>query len=346
MKKCKVLIAIGCGLIVSACGGGGGGTTPTTSISVGNTAPVADAGAAQRFVVGTQVSLDGSASSDFERDPLTYAWTLVSKPPGSLAKLSDGAISKPSLTVDVPGTYSASLVVNDGKANSAPAQTTVVVGSVPFDALQGSWDAAINGSTDKLTVSISGNTLTIKVTRFLEPTCLYTAPLTAARDGIGAGTYNCSDFASGTWQLLDMQKNDQADIYIQLNKGAALQRIYGMNPTGLNVARPLPAAIATLAGMYRGIATGGPFGTDSVRDLQLSVSGTKLDISIPRFFSGTCQYSATIQADGKSVVGATYRCSDFSTGTWSLNDLRTLDGGDLYLSLTVGSDVRRVYGVK
>ena len=100
-------------------------TTVTVSITaaVANVAPVANAGVAQNVVAGSAVTLDGSASSDANSDPLTYAWTLTSKPSGSTAVLSSTTSVKPTFTANLAGTYVASLTVNDGKVNS----TTVTV---------------------------------------------------------------------------------------------------------------------------------------------------------------------------------------------------------------------------
>jgi len=90
----------------------------TVTASVANAAPVANAGVAQNVVAGSVVSLDGSASSDANSDPLTYAWTLTSKPAGSTAALSSATSAKPTFTADVAGTYVGTLTVNDGKVNS------------------------------------------------------------------------------------------------------------------------------------------------------------------------------------------------------------------------------------
>ena len=90
---------------------------PESSVAV-NVAPVANAGIAQSVVAGSVVILDGSASSDANGGKLTYAWTLTSKPAGSDAALSSSTAVKPTYTVDVAGTYVASLVVNDGQLNS------------------------------------------------------------------------------------------------------------------------------------------------------------------------------------------------------------------------------------
>jgi hypothetical protein len=49
--------------------------TTTVTAAVANSAPVANAGAYQNVVAGTTTTLDGSASSDANGDPLTFLWT-------------------------------------------------------------------------------------------------------------------------------------------------------------------------------------------------------------------------------------------------------------------------------
>ena len=84
-------------------------------ISTGNVAPVADAGPDQGGIAtGTLVTLNGSASSDADGDPLTYGWSLTSTPAGSTAALDDPTSSMPTFTVDRAGTYTAQLIVSDG----------------------------------------------------------------------------------------------------------------------------------------------------------------------------------------------------------------------------------------
>ena len=95
--------------------------TATTS----NAAPVANPGAAQSVTTGTLVTLNGNASSNANGDALTYAWALTSKPTGSVAALTGSASALSTFTADLAGTYVASLMVNDGKVNSAPTTITV-----------------------------------------------------------------------------------------------------------------------------------------------------------------------------------------------------------------------------
>ncbi len=130
MRTWKTLAAALVVAVVAGCGGGGGGGSEGTPPPVAvNAAPVANAGSAQSVVAGSVVTLDGSRSTDADRDSLTFAWTLTSKPSGSSASLSGSTSASPTFTADVAGTYTASLVVSDGKATSS-ASTVSVVASV------------------------------------------------------------------------------------------------------------------------------------------------------------------------------------------------------------------------
>ena len=82
--------------------------------AVADDRPDADAGEDQTVATGDTVFLDGSASSDPNGDPLTYGWTLVSKPDGSTASLTDADTATPSFVADLNGEYRVLLVVSDG----------------------------------------------------------------------------------------------------------------------------------------------------------------------------------------------------------------------------------------
>ncbi|MEW5800483.1 MAG: PKD domain-containing protein, partial [bacterium] len=97
----------------------------TVVIDTENTAPVADAGPDRTAHVTDTVTLDGTGSSDVDGDALTYSWSLVSIPAGSSAVLFDPTSINPAFVVDVPGTYVAQLIVNDGTVDSA-ADTVVI----------------------------------------------------------------------------------------------------------------------------------------------------------------------------------------------------------------------------
>ena len=88
--------------------------------------PVANAGPDQTVFVTQVVTLDGSASSDIDGDPLTYQWSFVSRPEGSTAALSSPTAVNPSFTADKAGTYTVQLIVNDGTFDSAPDTVNIV----------------------------------------------------------------------------------------------------------------------------------------------------------------------------------------------------------------------------
>ncbi|HKY02283.1 MAG TPA: PKD domain-containing protein, partial [Burkholderiales bacterium] len=91
---------------------------PGCAMPVPNRAPVADAGPDQDVTVGAMVTLNGASSNDPDSDPLTYLWSVISKPAGSLVALSNAIVVSPTLTIDKPGRYEFRLLVNDGKVVS------------------------------------------------------------------------------------------------------------------------------------------------------------------------------------------------------------------------------------
>ena len=103
-------------LILSACGGGNAGPQA-------NRAPIADAGPAQNVTAPVSIQLAGGGT-DPDQDIITYSWTLT-KPAGSGASLLNYHYPTPTFVADLPGTYVATLVVNDGKLDSAPSSVTI-----------------------------------------------------------------------------------------------------------------------------------------------------------------------------------------------------------------------------
>jgi len=81
--------------------------------------PVAQAGADRTVQVGLGYTLDGDGS-DPEYDFLSFEWSLVSAPAGSLATLDPAPGRTVDFTPDIEGEYVFSLVVSDPLASSAP----------------------------------------------------------------------------------------------------------------------------------------------------------------------------------------------------------------------------------
>ena len=99
----------------------------TVTVTSNNVAPVANAGLSQSTAVGQTVTLNGSGSNDPDGDPLTYKWSLTSVPSGSQAVISNPTAQIASFVPDLPGTFVAQLIVNDGIVDSTPATVQIQV---------------------------------------------------------------------------------------------------------------------------------------------------------------------------------------------------------------------------
>ena len=137
----------------------------TVTISVESLRPVAHAGADQHLVTVRQtVQLDGSGSSDADGDALSFRWALTTRPAGSQATLTNSTLVNPTLVADVPGTYVAQLIVNDGTLDSAPDSVSIsafvpggmvdpVGDATPFPSVQVSPDlVAVTVGTDGMSL--------------------------------------------------------------------------------------------------------------------------------------------------------------------------------------------------
>jgi VCBS repeat-containing protein len=122
------------GVVVDVCDPGGLCTTARTEVTVTpvNDAPEADArvGFDGPVLVGSEVVLDGTASTDVDGDPLTHRWAQVDGPSLALAAPGEAGSSDPATTAFTPhepGAYAVALTVCD--PNQRCSTDTVVVGA-------------------------------------------------------------------------------------------------------------------------------------------------------------------------------------------------------------------------
>ncbi|HTE41176.1 MAG TPA: PKD domain-containing protein, partial [Steroidobacteraceae bacterium] len=99
----------------------------TAVISTINSAPVANAGADLHVYVGETVVLDGLQSIDADDDALAFSWSLINRPVSSTAELVAADNPRATFTADVPGLYVAQLIVNDGRVDSVPDTSQIVI---------------------------------------------------------------------------------------------------------------------------------------------------------------------------------------------------------------------------
>ncbi|HEY9159531.1 MAG TPA: PKD domain-containing protein [Desulfomonilia bacterium] len=117
--------------------------TDTMTLSVPNRAPTANAGADQTAVkyANRTVQISGSGSSDLDGDTLTYSWSVTSRPTGSSATLSSTTIVNPTITLDLPGSYTIQLIVDDGTVSSAADTIILTTSQATYTT---SWEAPSN----------------------------------------------------------------------------------------------------------------------------------------------------------------------------------------------------------
>ena len=171
----------------------------SVTVSTVNTKPVANAGPNQTVNIGATVVLSGSGSSDVDGDPLTYLWTLTQRPADSSAVLTGANTVSPTFVADRRGTYTAQLIVNDGKESSDTSTVTITVQGNTTPVANAGPDQTVNvsalvqlngsGSTDvdgdPLTYRWSLTTLPASSTATLSSTTTPNPTFTADR----AGTY-------------------------------------------------------------------------------------------------------------------------------------------------------------
>jgi hypothetical protein len=103
--------------------------SPETFVTIisENHLPVANAGEDISLPVSSLVQLNGNKSFDPENSPLSYYWTLTSKPSGSTATLNKNNISNPTFIADIAGSYRFRLVVSDGELQSTQDEILITI---------------------------------------------------------------------------------------------------------------------------------------------------------------------------------------------------------------------------
>ena len=188
----------------------GHGAAAAASATTNNQPPTADAGTVQTVDEGDAVTLDGSASSDPERQPLTYVWTQTA---GTLVSLSATTVSMPTFTAPdlvANETLTFSLTVNDG-AQDSTADTVTVTVRADNDAPTA--DAGTDQTVDEGdTVTLDGSASTDPESQSLTYAWTQTAGTTVSLSSSSAAepTFTAPDLAANATLTFSLTVNDGA----------------------------------------------------------------------------------------------------------------------------------------
>jgi Tol biopolymer transport system component len=149
MKIFKLSILIGVSLLIFSC------EKEKSDNNAQNIKPIADAGADQMINIGDTAFLYGVGSTNPTEAELSYSWTLVSKPLGSEALLTNTEAIDPYFIPGVEGEYIIQLIVGNGEESSN-------ADSVVITAIKGNIAPLSNAGIDQKvvvtkTVQLDGN---------------------------------------------------------------------------------------------------------------------------------------------------------------------------------------------
>jgi chitinase len=131
-------------------------SSATVHITAQNYPPVANAGLNRTVPKNAPVTVDASASTDPDNDPLSFSWVLTSTPSGSTATLSSPTSAQATFTPDLVGTYVATVTVSDGVFSSNASVDITAVDTPPV-ANAGTGQAANAGNLVTLDGSASAD---------------------------------------------------------------------------------------------------------------------------------------------------------------------------------------------
>jgi hypothetical protein len=245
----------------------------TVSLNVNpvNDAPIANAGLDQivdATGLTTSVTLDGSASTDVDGDPLAYAWAEAGSPLGTGARL----------TVPFsPGAHTLTLTVTDptGASGTDDVVVTVRDGTPPTTAASLVGTAGTNGwfrSAVTVTLSASDTGSGVAGTTYSVdggPTTAYGSPVVVSGDGAHALQFSSTDQAGNHESLQSVSfRIDTTLPGISFGTPTPAPNALGWNNTDVSI--PFTSSDAT-----SGIAATTPVASPLVLSLEgLAVRGT------------------------------------------------------------------------
>jgi len=265
-------------------------------IAVSNNPPIANAGGSYNGTEGVAVTFDGSGSYDSDGDPLTYAW--------SFGDGSPGVGVNPAHAYTTAGTYTVTLVVNDGKVNSDPSTTTAtitegsgspVVDIGPDQSVLIGETVTFNGSTSSTPWNFGDGTTSneITTTHTYSAAGTYTATLTVT---------DSASLTTGTDTAIVTVTGEEPTLVVHVDDIAIATKTAGPNITAIAKvivvdAGNIPVGGATVSGVWSGLTSDTDAGVTDV-DGSVSLSSDRVrNVGSGEIFTFTIE---TILKDGGS----------------------------------------------
>ena len=301
--------------------------------------PTANAGQAQTVLHGAVVTLNGSGT-DPQNLPLTYHWSLIHTPTNSAASLSNPALPNPTFVADLPGTFIAQLIVNNGVLNSAPSTVMISTTNTPPLANAGTGQTVAVGSLVTLDGSGSSDADHDPITykwSILNAPGGSTASLSSAT---AVGPTFTADVAG--MFVLQLIVNDgfvdsaPSTVTINANAGAVITLTPNPFPLFSNAPATLTVSIGTAAPSNGLVVTLTPFdttiisapstvtipanGTSTTATITpLQTGGTLLFASAPNFQPGNTQVTVNQPGIGLNLGLTSLGLTKSATGTVTLS---------------------------
>jgi RHS repeat-associated protein len=224
----------------------------TVLISTIHSTPVANAGPPQTVLGAATVNLNGSGSIDSANLPLIYTWTLLTKPAGSSASLSNAHAVSPKFVADLTGEYVAQLVVNDSQISSAPATVLITAVLPPL----------VNAGTNRTIPS--PNTFTLQGT------------VTSQNNPAGTVTARWTQLSGPAMSFTD-PSNPTTTAYFNTAGSYVLQ----LTGTDGNLQTSSTVTITAVVGNQPPVVNAGPDQTIQLPTSTVTLNGAVTDKSVP-----------------------------------------------------------------
>jgi hypothetical protein len=296
----------------------------TVTISTACSQPVANAGMNQNVQVGQVVTLNGSGSGDVCHDPLTYVWSLTTRPPASGATLSGPNTAVPTFLTDVAGVYVVQLIVSNGFTSSNPATVTISAsagsgGSGPI-LLPGNVTVGLDQSVAfPVTLSAAAPTGSLFITLASSDTSKVTVTPTAIIIPQGATKSNVVPLVNGvaagsatiTASAFGLPSTNQL---VQVTSGSAVGMSFSpaslmINGTSTQSLTLILPAAAPSGGLAVHLTSSEPGVAAVPATVNIGESSTSALVPV----TGVSAGSATISASAANYLNATAAVSVFST---------------------------------